>query len=62
MRRIIETFTIENQELARAIIRGIEGIESARGGFYECTIDEIIDKNYCVVGTKIHVVEVGVKP
>lgn len=62
MRRIVETITVENQELARAIIKGIEGIDSARGGFYECTIDEIIDKNYCVVATKIQVVEVGVKP
>ncbi len=62
MRRIVESFTIENQELARAIIKGIEGNDSARGGFYECTIDEVVDKNNFIVATKICVVEVGVNP
>lgn len=62
MRRIVETITVENEELARAIIKGIEGIDSVRGGFYECTIDEVLDKNHMIVATRIHVVEVGVKP
>lgn len=62
MRRIIESFTIEDYGLAHAIIKGIEGTESNRGGYYECTIDEVLDKDRCVVATKIHVVETGVKP
>ena len=62
MRRIVETITVRDQDLVRAIIKGIEGTDSAGGGFYECTIDEMIDTNYVVVSTKINVVEVGLKP
>lgn len=61
MRRIIETFTVEDRNLARAIIKGIDGIESDRGGFYECTIDEVMDKNNFIAATKIRVEEVGTK-
>ena len=62
MRRIVETITVENEELTRAIVKGIEGINSDRGGFYECTIDEVVDKNHMLIATKIQVVEVGVQP
>ena len=62
MRRIIETIAVEDHNLARAIIKGIEGTEGDRGGFYECTITEVLNKDNFVVGTKIQVVEVGVKP
>lgn len=61
MKRIVETFTIEDEGLARAIIKHIDGTESDRGGFYECTIDEVLDKNRCLMATKIQVVEVCTK-
>lgn len=61
MKRIIETITVEDYNLAQAIIKGIEGTESNRGGFYECTIDEVLDKDRVLIATKIHIVEVGIK-
>ena len=60
MRRIVETITVEDECLARAIIKGIEGITGARGGFYECTVDEVLDQNRILIATKIHITEVGI--
>lgn len=59
MRRNIETITILDEALARAIINGVEGAHGPRGGSYECTIEEVTDNNNMVIATKIHFTEVG---
>lgn len=59
MRRNIETITILDEALARAIVKGVEGVYAPRGGSYECTIEEVTDNNNMVVATKIRFDEVG---
>lgn len=60
MKRIIETIKVQDEHLARAIIKGIDGTTGPRGGFYECTVNETLDRSGFLISMEIAVTEVSV--